>query len=82
MTGPVTGTPFPSSSDTSVVILTAAPATPVGDGHTHGLFGAYLKFAGYDGIIIKGAARNLFISGFVIVKWRFEMPLISGQGYP
>lgn len=58
MTGPMTGTKYPCSSDTSLITLNANTGYTVGASHAHGYFGAYLKFAGYDGIIIQGAAKK------------------------
>lgn len=58
MNGPMTGTKYPCSSDISLVTLNANTGYTVGTSHSHGFFGAYLKFAGYDGMIIKGAARK------------------------
>jgi len=56
MTGPLTGTKYPCSSDTTVVTLSANLGFVVTSSHTHGFWGAYLKQAGYDGIIIQGAS--------------------------
>jgi aldehyde:ferredoxin oxidoreductase len=58
MTGPLTGTDYPCSSDMSVVTLNVNTGYTVGDSHTHGFFGAFLKCAGYDGIILQGAAKK------------------------
>jgi aldehyde:ferredoxin oxidoreductase len=58
MTGPLTGTPVPSGNNTTIVCLSAETGYTVGSSHSHGFFGPYLKFAGYDGIIIQGAARR------------------------
>jgi len=56
MTGPLTGTKAPSASDWTVITLhgtiSYAPATS----HAHGYFGARLKHAGYDGIIVEGVS--------------------------
>ncbi len=57
MTGPLTGTLTPSSGRFSVV--TKSPETGIfTDGHVGGYFGPKLKFAGFDGIIIKGASEK------------------------
>ncbi len=54
-TGPVTGTFAPSSARYCVV--TKGPQTGLFlDSHAGGFFGAELKFAGYDGVIISGKA--------------------------
>jgi aldehyde:ferredoxin oxidoreductase len=58
LTGPLTGTPYPCSSDTTLVTLNYNTGFIIGDSHAHGFFGPFLKFAGYDGIIIQGAARK------------------------
>ncbi len=58
MTGPLTGTPAPSSSNTTIASLHWDLPYASGNCHIHGVFGAYLKFAGYDGIIIEGAASE------------------------
>jgi aldehyde:ferredoxin oxidoreductase len=59
MTGPLTGIPIvPSPTNTTAVTLNADTGFTVGRSHSHGFWGPMLKFAGYDGIIIKGAARN------------------------
>jgi aldehyde:ferredoxin oxidoreductase len=54
MTGPLTGTGAPSSANYTTVCLNFDVPYAAGVGHSHGFWGAYLKFAGYDGIIIKG----------------------------
>ncbi len=58
MTGVITGTRYPCSSDTTVVTLNANLGFTVTSSHTHGFWGAYLKKAGYDGIIIQGASEK------------------------
>ena len=58
MTAPMTGTFYPCASDTAAVTLNANTGCTVGDSHTHGFLGAYLKFAGYDGIIVQGASKK------------------------
>ncbi|MEM3493749.1 MAG: aldehyde ferredoxin oxidoreductase family protein [Thermoplasmata archaeon] len=56
-TGPFTGTLWPQGSR-----YTVACKSPLTDGwgeaHSAGFWGPYLKFAGYDGIIIRGAAKR------------------------
>lgn len=56
-TGPVTGTPIPTSARTALV--TKSPLTGA---FTHSTVGGHLgpafKFAGYDGLIIEGAAEK------------------------
>jgi aldehyde:ferredoxin oxidoreductase len=58
MTGVLTGTTFPCSSDLSLVTLNGNLGYVIGNSHTHGFFGAFLKFAGYDGIIVQGASKT------------------------
>ncbi len=55
--GPLGGTSIPGSSTISVVTKGAMTggATSV---QANGRLGAYLKFCGYDGIIVQGAARR------------------------
>lgn len=55
--GPLAGTRIPGSGTYSVTtrgILTGGAAFS----QANGFFGAFMKFAGFDGIIIQGAARN------------------------
>jgi aldehyde:ferredoxin oxidoreductase len=55
--GPLGGTNFPGSGTISIVTkgaLTGGAAS----GQANGLFGAYLKFSGYDGLIVQGVAKN------------------------
>ncbi|MEE9274174.1 MAG: aldehyde ferredoxin oxidoreductase C-terminal domain-containing protein [bacterium] len=56
MTGPLAGTRAPSSSNYVVVSLHYDIPYAVGAGFAHGFWAAFLKFAGYEGIILTGAA--------------------------
>lgn len=57
MTGPLTGTLAPSSGRIDVV--TKSPETGLlGGGNAGGFWGPELKWAGYDGIVIRGRADN------------------------
>lgn len=56
MTGPLAATSAPSSSNYVVMSLNYDVPYAPGAGHSHGYWAAYLKFAGYDGVIITGAA--------------------------
>ncbi|MDI6819661.1 MAG: aldehyde ferredoxin oxidoreductase family protein [Candidatus Hodarchaeaceae archaeon] len=57
MTGPAVGTPLPACPRWEVV--TKSPLTSMYCcGSVGGFFGAELKFAGYDGIIVRGKAAN------------------------
>lgn len=58
MTGPLTGTKAPNSSDWVVACLNGQiPYAPCLS-HIHGFFGARLKHAGYDGVIFHGASAK------------------------
>ena len=57
MTGPLTGTLAPSSGRIDVV--SKSPETGLlGGANAGGFFGPELKYAGYDGIVIRGTARS------------------------
>ncbi len=57
MTGPATGTAFPTSG--RFHIITKSPQTGgIGESNCGGTFGPELRFAGYDGIIIEGKAAE------------------------
>lgn len=56
-TGPVTGTPTPSASRTSVVFFSPLTNT-IGASNFGSHFGAEVKFAGYDSLIFEGAAEQ------------------------
>ncbi|MEM3653863.1 MAG: aldehyde ferredoxin oxidoreductase family protein, partial [Candidatus Bathyarchaeia archaeon] len=55
--GPVNGTLAPGSNRYTVSALSPL-GNMLGDGNSGGFFGAMLKFAGYDAIVIYGAARK------------------------
>jgi len=54
MTGPLAGTAAPSSSNWVVCSLHYDVPYAAGTGHAHGYWAAYLKHAGYEGIIVRG----------------------------
>lgn len=57
MTGPLTGTLAPCTG--RHVVCGKSPLTNLwGESHVGGHFGAFLKFSGFDGILIKGRAEN------------------------
>ena len=57
MTGPLTGTAAPSSGRTDVV--TKSPFSGLlGGANAGGFWGPELKYAGYDGIVVHGAASS------------------------
>lgn len=58
MTGPLTGTLVPGSGTYAVVARNALTGLTAA-AHANGFFGARLKFAGYDGIIITGQSDRL-----------------------
>jgi len=57
VTGPLTGTKAPTSSRFGVVTKSPASKTIL-DSYSGGFFGQMIKYAGYDVIIIKGAAKS------------------------
>lgn len=56
-TGPMTGTPTPSASRTSICFVSPLSNT-IGASNMGSHFGAELKFAGYDSVIFKGKAEK------------------------
>ena len=57
MTGPLAGTGFPGSA--RFVVAARSPQTRLwGEANCGGHFGARLKFAGYDGIVVHGEAEE------------------------
>lgn len=58
MTGPLTGTSAPSSSNLAIVSLNANTPYAVATAHSHGYWAAYLKHAGYDAIVVTGRAKR------------------------
>ena len=58
MTGPLCGTSAPMTSRFNLVSKSPQSGT-IFSSSTGGSFGPELKFAGYDGIIVKGAAKEL-----------------------
>ena len=57
MTGPLTGTGYPTSS--RMCIVTKSPLTGLyTDAHVGGYFGPELRMCGYDGLIVKGASNE------------------------
>lgn len=58
LTGPLTGTQIPQSSDWVVVTVNADLPTHVCASHCHGYFGARLRQAGWDGIVLRGRAER------------------------
>ncbi len=58
MTGPLAGTPAPSSANWVTICFHYSIPYAAGVGHGHGFWAAYLKHAGYEGIIITGKAAK------------------------
>jgi len=56
-TGPMTGTPTPSASRTSICFISPLTNT-IGASNVGSHFGAELKFAGYDSVMFKGKAEK------------------------
>ena len=57
MTGPMVGTGSLSAASSYVVTKSSLTGT-IACAKTRGHFGAELKFAGYDGVIVEGAAES------------------------
>jgi aldehyde:ferredoxin oxidoreductase len=55
-TGPLTGTMVPNASHWVIVNLRDYPNYHVGLSHGHAFFGARLKHAGWDGIVVRGVS--------------------------
>lgn len=59
MTGPLTGNGFtPGGTKMTAVYLSPLTNYSLGRGATSGFWGTYLKAAGYDGVILSGAASR------------------------
>jgi aldehyde:ferredoxin oxidoreductase len=58
MNGPLTGSGVPMSNNSTVVTLNYETGYTAGRAHSHGFWGPNLKWAGYDGLIIQGAAKR------------------------
>ncbi len=57
MTGPLTGTAVPGAGKTHFVFI--SPHTGIyGDSNVGGMFGVELKQAGFDGVVLEGAAKE------------------------
>lgn len=63
MAGPLAGTSAPSSSSLAVVTLNYERPGSVATGCSGGYWAAYLKHAGYDGVVVTGrASKPVFLS--------------------
>jgi aldehyde:ferredoxin oxidoreductase len=58
MTGPLTGTMAPNSSNWTIINLRDCPDYHPGLSQAHGYWGARLKHAGWDGIIVRGVSSE------------------------
>ncbi len=59
MTGPLTGLALvPAPTNTTITTLNADTMFTVGRSHSHGFFGPKLKFAGFDGLILRGVSED------------------------
>ncbi|GEM_PF-2806809 len=58
MTGPFTGTPVQAASNYEVISLNPVTGSNIAVANAHGFFGARLKFAGFDGVIIQGISSK------------------------
>jgi aldehyde:ferredoxin oxidoreductase len=56
--GPVSGTMFPTGGNGHAFIAKSPETFAVGEAVSHGTFGAELKRAGYDAIVLKGKAEK------------------------
>lgn len=57
MTGPLTGTALPTAG--RYMVVTKSPLTGmIASSNSGGIWGAKLKYAGWDGIIVEGAAQS------------------------
>jgi aldehyde:ferredoxin oxidoreductase len=57
--GPVSGTMFPTGGNGHAFIARSPETYAVGEAVSHGTFGAELKRAGYDAVILKGKSEKL-----------------------
>jgi len=57
MTGPLTGTPYPGAGRTAVCAKSPLTGT-IADSLMGGSFGAFLKMAGFDGVIFNGISKR------------------------
>jgi len=57
LTGPLTGTPYPTSG--RMVVVTKSPLTNLYlDSHAGGMLGPEIRRAGFDGIVVRGKASS------------------------
>lgn len=58
ITGPFTGTSVQSPSNFEVISMNPITGYNIAVGNSHGFWGPRLKFAGFDGVVIQGAAEK------------------------
>lgn len=58
LTGPLAGTAAPGSSDLTIVTLNFNIPYGAATGQSTGFWAAYLRHAGYDGVVVTGRAKN------------------------
>lgn len=58
LAGPLAGTAAPSSSTLTVVSLNYASCSAADTGRSHGYWAAFLKHAGYDGVVVTGQSEK------------------------
>ncbi len=58
MTGPFTGTSVQSPSNFEVISMNPITGYNIAVSNSHGFWGPRLKFAGFDGVVIQGAAEK------------------------
>lgn len=56
--GPISGTMFPTAGNGHAYVSKSPETHAVGEAVAHGTFGAELKRAGYDAVIVKGKAER------------------------
>jgi aldehyde:ferredoxin oxidoreductase len=57
-TGPTTGAKVPTSGRYHVLTSKSPLTGGLGSGNSGGKWGSYLKFAGYDGVIVRGISEK------------------------
>ena len=56
--GPISGTIFPTGGNGHAFVAKSPATLGIGEAVAHGTFGAEMKRAGYDAVILKGKAEN------------------------
>lgn len=71
-TGPATGTSFPTGGRYHVMTMRSPLTGLVGSANSGGKWGPFLKFAGYDAIIVRGASSTPVYLSIMNGKARLE----------